>query len=218
VIFVMGSITVREGGLARMAAPVARQTQVTRGEAGCLHYSLAHDVFDPDVIRVAERWIDQPSLAAHLVSDQMVQFNIDFRAAQILRARVDSFHPGGVVRKLIDVNAIDVRVPRDSKDRVIVMGTLAMGPGEIDRLADALRSQIESTRTEDGCEHYSFARDPIDAGLLHIAERWRDAAALTAHSGAPHMAAFTATLGEADVRAASVKAYDENGERTLMGE
>jgi quinol monooxygenase YgiN len=216
VIFVIGSMTVRDGDIARLKTPIIRQIAVTRAEPGCDHYALAFDVLDPTVIQVSERWIDQPSLGAHLVSDQMVQFNIDFRAAKVMRARIDSFHPDGTVRKLIDVN--EIRAVRDNPARVIVMGTASLAPGEIDRLSDAMHSQLTATRAEDGCEHYSFASDGIDPDRLHITERWRDAAALAAHFAAPHMAVFNSALAQAKVEAMSVKAYDANGVRTLIGE
>ena len=100
---------------------------------------------------------------------------------------------------------------------VIVMGTARLAPGEIDRLLEVMRAQIETTRAEDGCIHYAFARDVHDPDLLHISERWRDNAAIAAHFQSPHMAAFNAELAKARVLSLSVKAYDENGERTLMG-
>jgi quinol monooxygenase YgiN len=218
VIFVMGSMAVRPADVERLHKPIVSQIEATRAEDGCLHYSLAHDVIDPTIIRVAERWRDQAAMASHLVSDHMVRFNVDFRAAQIVSARVDSFHPGGEVRKLIDFNANPKNVPRGSKAMVIVMGTARFAPGEFERLADPMRVQIEATRAEDGCEHYSFARDPIEPDLMHITERWRDNAVIAAHFESPHMAAFNAVLAQADVRAISVKAYDETGERTLIGE
>jgi quinol monooxygenase YgiN len=101
---------------------------------------------------------------------------------------------------------------------IIVMGTARLGPGELDRLGDAMRAQIEATRAEAGCVHYSFARDVLDPDLLHVAERWRDQAAIDVHFKTPHMAAFQAALGAATVLSLSVKAYDADGERTLMGE
>ena len=100
---------------------------------------------------------------------------------------------------------------------VVVMGTAHMAPGEIDRLLDVMRAQIDATRAEDGCEHYAFARDVYDPDLLHVSERWRDNAAITAHFQSPHMASFNAALASAKMLSLSVKAYDENGERTLMG-
>lgn len=215
-IIVMGWMTVRPGDVERLYKPIARQIAETRSEDGCLHYTLAHDVMAPSIIHVSERWRDQPSFGAHLVSDQMVRFNIDFRAAQMLHARVDSFHTGGEARKLIDFNATQIRAPGNNPARVIVLGHARMAPGEIERLADAMRTQVEATRTEDGCEHYSFARDGLDPDVLHIAERWRDAGALEAHFRAPHMPAFNAALAAADVRELSVKAYSDGGERVLM--
>lgn len=100
---------------------------------------------------------------------------------------------------------------------VIVMGHAKLAPGEVDRLQEAARRQIETTRGEDGCEHYSFARDILDPDTLIISERWRDAAALAAHAKAPHMTGPNRALSDAKILDISVKAY-ENGEvRTLIG-
>jgi quinol monooxygenase YgiN len=101
---------------------------------------------------------------------------------------------------------------------VIVMGTCKMAPGEIDRLADAIRAQLKATRAEAGCHHYAFSRDVLDPDLLHIAERWDGNEAVAAHFKTSHMANFNAALGTAKVLSLSVKAYDEDGVRTLMGE
>lgn len=100
---------------------------------------------------------------------------------------------------------------------VIVMGTARLAPGEIDRLLPDMREQLAATRVEDGCESYVFARDVLDPDVLQISERWRDNDALAAHFHTPHMAKFNAAIGAAKVMSLRVKAYDENGERTLMG-
>jgi quinol monooxygenase YgiN len=100
---------------------------------------------------------------------------------------------------------------------ILIQGYAKLGPGEFDRLSDAMRTQVEATNEEDGCELYCFARDVSDPDLLRISERWRDQTALDAHFASPHMAAFNAVIGEAKLLDLSVKAY-ENGEvRTLMG-
>jgi quinol monooxygenase YgiN len=101
---------------------------------------------------------------------------------------------------------------------VIVMGTCKMAPGEIDRLTDAMRAQVEATRDEAGCQHYAFARDVLDPDLLHISERWDSNEAIAAHFQSPHMALFNDALNTAKVLSLSVRAYDENGVRTLMGD
>jgi len=216
-IIVMGALQVREADLGRLRPALIRQVETTRHEDGCEHYALAHDILDPTVLQVGERWRDQAAMGMHLVSDQMVRFNVDLRAARILSARVDSYHPGGEVRKLIDVNAPNARFSKENKAMVIVMGTVKFAPGEIDRFNDAIVAQIEATRAEDGCEHYAFARDVIDPDIVHVSERWRDNAALTAHFASAHMAAFNAVLASAAKLELSVKAYEGDTVRTLMG-
>ena len=100
---------------------------------------------------------------------------------------------------------------------IVVMGHAKMAPGEIDRLAGAMATQIAATRAEEGCLHYAYSRDVLEPDTMIITERWRDNDAITAHFASPHMAAFNATLATAKVLDVSVKAY-ENGEvRTLMG-
>ncbi len=100
---------------------------------------------------------------------------------------------------------------------IIVMGHAKLGLGEIDRLGDAMATQIAATLAEDGCLHYGYSRDVLEPDTMIITERWRDNDAITAHFASPHMAAFNAVLASAKVLEVSVKAY-ENGEvRTLMG-
>jgi quinol monooxygenase YgiN len=49
--------------------------KTTNEEAGCLHYSFAQDIADPDLIRISERWESQEALAAHSASAHMAEFN-----------------------------------------------------------------------------------------------------------------------------------------------
>lgn len=100
---------------------------------------------------------------------------------------------------------------------IIVMGHIKFAEGEIERLADAMKEQLAATNAEDGCELYAFSRDVADPSLIRISERWRDGAALAAHSASPHMKTFNKAMGGAQVLDISVKAY-ENGEvKTLIG-
>ncbi len=101
---------------------------------------------------------------------------------------------------------------------IIVMGYAKLAPGELERLAPEMKAQLEATNAEEGCLHYSFSRDALDADLLRIAERWKDQAALDAHFASPHMAAFNAAIGAAKVLDISVKAYENDKVWTLVGE
>ena len=100
---------------------------------------------------------------------------------------------------------------------IIVAGTARFGEGEIARLKQAMAENIVASRAEEGCDHYAYAVDLSDPNLLHIAEIWRDQAALDAHMQTPHIARFMAVLGEAKIEALSVKTYRANYLKTLLG-
>ena len=214
-IFVMGQLHVRDGQLARLQSALVRQVLATRADKGCDHYALAIDIGNPNALIVSERWVDQASLAANLVSDHVVQFQIDMRAVQLMRASVNSYHEDGSVRKMIDVNATFEKFDKVRGDMVIVMGTIGCAPGEIDRLHDDIALQIAETRAEDGCLHYAFARDVIDRDVIHISERWHDDSALTAHLAKPHTREFAKALRKAKLTSYDVLAYDRAGSRKL---
>lgn len=101
---------------------------------------------------------------------------------------------------------------------IIVNGTVRFGAGEIDRLKGAMARNIEATRAEEGCEHYAYAVDVSDPNLLHVAERWRDDAAIDAHMASPHMGEFMALIGASKVEAISIKAYEAHFLRNVLGE
>jgi quinol monooxygenase YgiN len=102
---------------------------------------------------------------------------------------------------------------------IIVMGYAKLGAGELDRLDGEMKIQVAATNAEAGCQTYSFSRDVSEPDRLVISERWDDQIALDAHFATPHMAAFNAVLGAAQVLAVDVKSYNlETGEiRQLIG-
>ena len=101
---------------------------------------------------------------------------------------------------------------------IVVMGTIKLAAGDIDRLHSAMAIQMAATHAEDGCEQYVFSRDVTDPNMLIISERWRDEHALNAHGKMPHMAAFNKAIGSASIQSISVKAYEVASVRTLIGE
>jgi quinol monooxygenase YgiN len=101
---------------------------------------------------------------------------------------------------------------------IVVMGTIALAAGDIDRLQPDMAKQMAATQAEDGCEQYVFSRDVTDPDTLLISERWRDGEALAAHGKTAHMAEFNKAIGGATIKKISVKAYDVAGVRVLMGE
>jgi quinol monooxygenase YgiN len=205
----------RGADIARMQGPISRQAIAVREFHGCEHYAFGNDLLEADVLRVSERWRTRVAQSAHLVGDHMVGFNIAMRAASVVATEVESYH-GGIVRRLLQIPATSFRPEREEKSMVIVMGQVKFASGEIERLRLDMGTQIIATRAEEGCQLYAFSRDVIDPDLLHIAERWRDPAALDAHFATPHMAAFGAVLESAKIESLLVTAYDSTGERVLM--
>lgn len=73
---------------------------------------------------------------------------------------------------------------------ILVIGTFRLPASSFEAAGPLMASVIAATRAEDGCLTYAYARDVLDAGLVHVTEKWRDRAALEAHFQTPHMAAL----------------------------
>ena len=99
---------------------------------------------------------------------------------------------------------------------LLIQGWLKLAAGEFDKVADDARTMVAATNAEDGCIHYSFARDVGDPDLIHIAERWRDAEALGAHGKSAHMAAFNQAMGGVTREGADLWLYNAEGVRKLL--
>lgn len=100
---------------------------------------------------------------------------------------------------------------------IVVQGHVRVAPADMEGLREAARAMVAATRAEDGCIAYTFAEDVLDPGLVHIIERWRDAAAMGAHGKTPHMAAFGAALAKAKPQGLRVATYETAEERVIMG-
>ena len=53
---------------------ILEMVRKSRAEDGCLDYTFARDLADPDTLVVYERWRDRAALAAHGISDHMADF------------------------------------------------------------------------------------------------------------------------------------------------
>lgn len=98
---------------------------------------------------------------------------------------------------------------------LILAGHLKTSPDLVDELADALRSLVEPTLKEDGCEAYHFAVDSREEGTVLVYERWRDADALAVHLAQPSVLAILG--GWADkIDNTGVRKFDAANERGFM--
>lgn len=68
-IIIAGSVRVENLDLAKPY--IEEIVASTRGEPGCLAYSFAHDVNDPNLIRIFEAFANSEAVAAHRASPHM---------------------------------------------------------------------------------------------------------------------------------------------------
>jgi quinol monooxygenase YgiN len=98
---------------------------------------------------------------------------------------------------------------------LIIAGTLTIDPSKTDDAMVAMVEMMKATHAEDGNLAYVFSVDPIEAGLIHLFEKWESADALAAHSKAPHMGTFQAAMGGFGVTGADIKKYEIASEGPL---
>jgi quinol monooxygenase YgiN len=97
---------------------------------------------------------------------------------------------------------------------IVVIGRAEVDPAAVARLRPLLVTMMAATRAEPGCISYSLSVEDEAAGIMSIAERWADDAALAAHFAKPHMAAFNAA-SDGLIRAITATKYDVTGETDL---
>ena len=74
-LLIQGWLKLAAGEFDKVADQAREMVAATNAEPGCIHYSFARDVGDPDLIHIAERWSDSEALAAHSASAHMRVFN-----------------------------------------------------------------------------------------------------------------------------------------------
>lgn len=87
-IFVQGTIRVGEGDIETIRSVATNMAVKSRAESGCLHYSFAQDLADPNVIHICERWNSEDDLNAHFQMPHMAEFNAAISAITVESADV----------------------------------------------------------------------------------------------------------------------------------
>jgi quinol monooxygenase YgiN len=84
-----------------------------------------------------------------------------------------------------------------------VVAIITAKPGQRESILQAFRANMPAVRAEDGCIEFGPAIDTEGLGSFQtkfgpdtfvVIEKWRDPAALKAHAGSPHMAAYAAKV------------------------
>lgn len=90
-IIVEGWVRMETGELDRLTDTATTMLEETRKEAGCISYSFSRAMEEPDVMRLAEIWVDQAALDEHFQSAHMKTFNQALADAKILGVSVKSY-------------------------------------------------------------------------------------------------------------------------------
>jgi quinol monooxygenase YgiN len=98
---------------------------------------------------------------------------------------------------------------------ILVTGHIKVDPAKRDDFLALVRSLMQETHREAGCEHYAFTADVDDPGHFHILEQWADQPTMDAHGASPHLASFMGSLGGI-VTGASLTKWDGATPSKLM--
>ena len=99
-LLIEGWLKLGTGEFAKMKDAAKAVVAATLAEDGCLHYSFAQDVTDPDLIRISERWRDQEALGAQMQSALFGEFQKAMAAARVEGADLRLYN-AEEVRKLM---------------------------------------------------------------------------------------------------------------------
>ena len=70
---VIATLTGKPDSRDLIASALAKAAAASRGDAGCLSYSFAQDVEDPDRFLSVETWEDKASLDAHFTQPHLAE-------------------------------------------------------------------------------------------------------------------------------------------------
>ena len=91
---------------------------------------------------------------------------------------------------------------------LVIAGTIDVDQTKWNEAISVVTEMMRATRSETGCEAYTFSADLEDPGRFHLFERWASPDALAAHLEAPHMATFQAAAARLGVRATEIVRYE----------
>ena len=91
---------------------------------------------------------------------------------------------------------------------LLIIGTVRLAPDALEAARPAMARMIAGSRAEAGCMQYSYAADILDAGLVHVTERWRDRASLDARFASAHIVEWRASWHGLGIRDRDLVLYE----------
>ncbi len=95
---------------------------------------------------------------------------------------------------------------------IIVQGFMKVNPDDLVKYRRRLVLHMARVQILDGCMQYSLSEDPGIAGLIWVAERWRDRASQAAHMAGDHMGEFNQFMKHMPISAAHIASYEVGSE------
>lgn len=78
---------------------------------------------------------------------------------------------------------------------IVVNVKAEIDPANLEAMTAGIATMEAASRTENGCQDYTFSVELNNSAMLRITEKWDNMDALLAHFQAPHMGAFQALMG-----------------------
>ena len=91
---------------------------------------------------------------------------------------------------------------------IVVNAVIESDAENIAAMKAAIAAMEAASRTEDGCDDYTFSVELNNPDVLRITERWQSMEALQAHFATPHMADFQAAMGAHPPKSVTATFYE----------
>ncbi|MEM7002137.1 MAG: putative quinol monooxygenase [Pseudomonadota bacterium] len=91
---------------------------------------------------------------------------------------------------------------------IVVNAIIKATAANIDAMRDAIATMEAASRTEAGCQDYTFSVELNNPNVLRITEKWDSMDDLGAHFGMPHMAEFQAAMAANPPESVEAKFYE----------
>lgn len=91
---------------------------------------------------------------------------------------------------------------------LLIVGTVRLPPGTLDRARPAMARMVEASRREEGCLAYSYAEDVMEAGLIRVNEAWRDRSSLDRHFASDHIREWRAAWQALGITDRKLRLYE----------
>ncbi len=91
---------------------------------------------------------------------------------------------------------------------IVVNAVIETTAENIANMTDAIAEMESKSRVEAGCHDYTFSVEINNPDVIRVTEKWESMAALMAHFGQPHMAAFQAVMAAYPPKSVSAAFYE----------